>query len=1200
MLLLQPLNYPGRMSESKKLIVVLGAHRSGTSLSAAAIVSLGADACLGEYYANEENSKGFFEHPDIVDFNDRLLGYLGGSWDNPLFDGAAAIAEHDVDAWRQEAVSLVAQLFTAVPVAVLKDPRICQLLDFWVPVFEQAGYHPENVFYLHTLRDPVEVALSQRNRAVANPDFYEFGRELAEGAALWLSLTGQVLERGGQLNTHYLSYHVLMTDTRGAVERLATFTGLEPEPGSVEAFCDNFVDPSLYRSSASQDERNELEAAFPQALEFHTQLQPLLENPESAARAVDACIALFRREGTREAIARISTPALSRLSASCRMDRLEVKRSHEVAEDLEKQKEEMAENALRMQREHTAVVEPLRDELHRVQDGSSQLQQQLKDQQRELEKVTEESRATVQQLMDKAGALETDNLRLTGERDYLEEQRDDLTGHIQKMEASTSWRITRPLRSISHRLQALRHWLAAQWVQLRLKAILIYHRMSLRHPGVAWTIRRIVRPVFRLLNRVFKTGPREIHTAGQSQLLEPMLYQQREASDDFAPLISVIVPNYNHAPYLSLRLESIFSQTYDNFEVILLDDASSDDSARILRDYADRYAEKTTLVINEENSGGVFHQWDKGFGLARGDIVWIAESDDWCTENFLETLVPYFENEAIQLAYARTVFMDGEGDKQIWSINEYLHDIDPQRWNSAIVATGPAIVREAFAVKNIVPNVSSALFRTPRTLEILQDPEWRQMKTCGDWVLYLHLLRGGMLAYSPEACNYYRIHDSNTSVGSYSQDKFYAEHEVVANTVQQYFDVPPQVFDTLRDNLEIHWRETRGEYTDEALERCYSLQRIEDAARQKAPNLLMASYAFCAGGGETFPVNLASIMKGRGYNVTYLDCDRETRNEGVRNNLRRDIPIVSDFSQLERIIEDFEIDVVHSHHAWMDSTILDLLPESTSCKTVVTLHGMYETINEYDLRPILPRLVNRSACLIYVAEKNLDALRQHKLLEYAHTVRIDNALPDLPFDSIERSSLGIEEDAFVLTLVSRGMVEKGWVEAIEAVTLAREHCGRDIQLLLVGDGPEYDRLGSIDQPEFIHLEGFQSNVRGYFAVADCGFLPSKFRGESFPLVIIECLQAGRPFLATDLGEIAYMLGSEEGMAGAVVPMAGDEVDVQAVAGEIARLASEQEYYQQVKSQVELVVSKFDPGILAQKHDEVYRQAVVEASSQGRP
>ena len=49
--------------------------------------ALGAQLRLPAHYTNEENRKGFFEHPDIVDFNDSLLSHLGGSWDNPLFDG---------------------------------------------------------------------------------------------------------------------------------------------------------------------------------------------------------------------------------------------------------------------------------------------------------------------------------------------------------------------------------------------------------------------------------------------------------------------------------------------------------------------------------------------------------------------------------------------------------------------------------------------------------------------------------------------------------------------------------------------------------------------------------------------------------------------------------------------------------------------------------------------------------------------------------------------------------------------------------------------------------------------------------------------------------------------------------------------------------------------------------------------------------
>ena len=1078
------------MPDSNKLIVVLGAHRSGTSLCAAALQALGADPCLGEHYANDENQKGFFEHPDIVDFNDRLLAYLGGSWDNPLFQPRPGLDTPELDSWLAEASSLLVEIYGGAEVAVLKDPRICQLLPFWRRAINEAGYASGHVYFVHTLRDPVEVALSQQQRALANPDFYEVGRELGEGAALWLSLTAQVLADDAAPAMCYVDYPGLLTTPAMVLDRLEAFAGLRRNPGLAHAFIEDFVDPALYRSSASAEARAAVAAVLPQALAVHQHLQQAAGG-SLAAEEVAACRDIVAQPETQAALATIMIPALSRLSSNSRRDRLALVLRDEMLADTQAQVEELRANEAQLRAEHSQVVEPLRAEVDVLQRGNTELHAQVAAQSEEIGRVT----AIAEEIRAAKLHLERQNAELAGQlaaldqaRQTLQAQHDVLDERVRGMEASTSWRITRPLRSVSFRARRLRSWSANQWVQFRLKAILTYHRMSLRHPRPAWVIRRMLRPVFRLMNRTLAVTPADVHSPTEAGLLTPMRYQQYEASDGYTPLVSVIVPNYNHADYLRLRLDSIFSQGYGNFEVILLDDASTDASARILQEFHQRYPGQSTLVINEENSGGVFHQWERGLSLARGEIIWIAESDDWCTENFLETLVPFFENEAVQLAYARTVFMDGDGEKQIWSINEYLHDIDPQRWNHPIVETGPAIVREAFAVKNIVPNVSSALFRNPRDLEILADPQWRQMKTCGDWVLYLHLLRGGMLAYSPEACNYYRMHGKNTSVGSYVEDRFYREHEQVALTVQRYFDVPFQAFERLRDNLALHWRETRGEFSDEALEACFSLARIEAAAVAREPNLLMASYAFCAGGGETFPVSLANIMKRHGYNVTYLDCAREPRMEGVRDKLRRDIPIVSDFTQLERIIADFGIDVIHSHHAWVDSTILDILPEEVNCRTVVTLHGMYETINEYDLRPILPRLVKRSAKLIYVADKNLEAIDRHGLLQYARVSRIDNALEPESFEPVSRESLGIDDGAFVLTLVSRGMVEKGWVEAIESVSVAREASGRDIQLLLVGDGPEYERLLQEQLPAFVHLQGFQRNVRGYFAASNLSLI----------------------------------------------------------------------------------------------------------------
>ena len=81
--------------------------------------------------------------------------------------------------------------------------------------------------------------------------------------------------------------------------------------------------------------------------------------------------------------------------------------------------------------------------------------------------------------------------------------------------------------------------------------------------------------------------------------------------NEFVPLVSVIVPNYNYSRYLNSRIDSILAQTFSDYELILLDDASTDDSAQVLEQYGGN-EHVTHLIVNEKNSGSPFVQWKRG------------------------------------------------------------------------------------------------------------------------------------------------------------------------------------------------------------------------------------------------------------------------------------------------------------------------------------------------------------------------------------------------------------------------------------------------------------------------------------------------------------------------------------------------------------------------------------------------------------
>ncbi len=226
---------------------------------------------------------------------------------------------------------------------------------------------------------------------------------------------------------------------------------------------------------------------------------------------------------------------------------------------------------------------------------------------------------------------------------------------------------------------------------------------------------------------------------------------------EMIPTVSVIVPNYNHARYLRRRIDSILAQTHSDFELILLDDCSTDDSREILELYAKN--PKVRIEYNAKNSGSAFKQWNKGAQMARGRYVWIAESDDYADPRLLARMVAILEEQPeVTFAYCRSLSV-GEDDQRFDFADSYLTCLDATHWTGDFIVNGREECQRFFALTNPVPNASAVLFRKDVYERVGMADE--RLRVCGDYKLWAATALEGKIAYVAEPLNYFRSHGGN-------------------------------------------------------------------------------------------------------------------------------------------------------------------------------------------------------------------------------------------------------------------------------------------------------------------------------------------------------------------------------------------------------------------------------------------------------
>ena len=217
------------------------------------------------------------------------------------------------------------------------------------------------------------------------------------------------------------------------------------------------------------------------------------------------------------------------------------------------------------------------------------------------------------------------------------------------------------------------------------------------------------------------------------------------------PKVSVIIPNYNHELYLDERIQSVLNQSYKDFEVIILDDVSKDNSRNVIEKYRSN-PHVSHIVYNTENSGSTFKQWAKGFSLAKGELIWIAESDDSCSPLLLEKLVKELKkDDQLVLAYSLSMFIDEYGNqhKPANNVRRTVH------------LDGKDYIQRYMEFGNHIKNASCALFKKDVAVNLNQI--YTHYKGSGDRMFWILIAEQGRVAIVNELLNYFRRYSSTTT-----------------------------------------------------------------------------------------------------------------------------------------------------------------------------------------------------------------------------------------------------------------------------------------------------------------------------------------------------------------------------------------------------------------------------------------------------
>lgn len=218
------------------------------------------------------------------------------------------------------------------------------------------------------------------------------------------------------------------------------------------------------------------------------------------------------------------------------------------------------------------------------------------------------------------------------------------------------------------------------------------------------------------------------------------------------PKVTIITASYNYAKYIGETIESVINQTYSDWEMLVIDDGSKDNSVEVINEYTKKDLRVKLLTHPNNENRGLIETLKYGISQAQGEYIAFLESDDYISNNYIEKKLEIFsKDKSIGLVYNKIKMFDSiplqkyinwiKRIDRYWLKHNYAHNI-----------------HQLFALENYIPTFSCVMLKK----ELLQDINWKSPNPA--WIdiwLWIQISKKCNIYCYPEELTFWRIHNDS-------------------------------------------------------------------------------------------------------------------------------------------------------------------------------------------------------------------------------------------------------------------------------------------------------------------------------------------------------------------------------------------------------------------------------------------------------